>query len=94
MDTNDIYKKVIESAQNIKYIREDVTELKKDMKEETRILKEEMKEEKEACHKRISRIQDVQNLNVGKLSVILVTIGAVILGAVQLVLWFMSKFIK
>jgi len=83
MRINDIYKKVNESARDIKYIREDVTELKKEMKEETK-----------ACHKRISRIEGVQNLNAGKLSVILITIGAIILGAVQLVIWLMSKFVK
>jgi len=83
MEIKDIYDKVIESARDIKYIREDMAEMKEEMKEETK-----------ACHKRISSIEGVQNLNVGKLSVILITIGAVILGAVQVVIWFMSKFIK
>jgi len=83
MQINDIYEKVIESARDIKYIREDVTELKKEMKEET-----------ESCHKRISHIKDVQNLNVGKLSVILITIGAVVLGGVQILIWLLGKFIK
>lgn len=80
MNINDIYQKVIESARDIKYIREDIAELKKEMKEET-----------ETCHKRITQIKDVQNLNVGKLSVILITIGAVILGGVQLLIWLLGK---
>jgi len=83
MQINDIYEKVIESARDIKYIRKDVTDLKKEMKEETK-----------ACHKRISRIEGVQNLNVGKLTVILITIGAVILACAQMLIWFMDKIIK
>lgn len=94
MEIDDIYKKVIESARDIKYIREDIVDLKRELKEETAGIQKEMKEETKSCHKRISQIKDVQNLNVGKLSVILITIGAVILGGVQLLIWVLGKIIK
>lgn len=83
MEINDIYEKVIESAQNIKYMRDDISDMKKEMKEETK-----------ACHKRIDRIKGVQDLNAGKMTVILITIGAVILAGVQALLWFLDKMIK
>lgn len=83
MEIEDIYQKVIESTRDIKYIREDITDLKK-----------ELKEDRVACNKRISLIESVQNLNVGKLSVILVTIGAIVLGGVQILIWGMDKFVK
>lgn len=83
MDTNDIYEKVIESAQDIKYIREDITELKNKMEEDT-----------EACNKRISYMEGMQNLNAGKLTVVLVVIGAIMIAGIQLVIWLMDKIIK
>ena len=83
MEIDDIYRKVIEFGRDIKYMREDIAEMKKEMKEETK-----------ACHKRIDRIKGVQDLNAGKMAVILITIGALILGGVQILIWFLGKFAK
>ena len=83
MGIDEIYTEVIESARDIKHIREDIKDVKTELKEETK-----------ACNKRLSTIEAVQNLNVGKLSVILITIGAVVLGGVQILIWFLGKFAK
>ena len=83
MEIDDIYRKVIEFGRDIKYMREDIAEMKKEMKEETK-----------ACHKRIDRIKGVQDLNAGKMAVVLITIGAVILAGVHALLWFLDKMIK
>ena len=83
MGIDEIYKEVIESASDIKHIREDIVDMKRELNEETK-----------ACNKRISRIEGVQNMNVGKLSVILITVGAVVLGGVQILIWFLGRFIK
>lgn len=83
MGIDEIYKEVTESARDIKHIRGDLQEVKKELKEETK-----------ACNKRLSAVEAVQNLNVGKLSVILIAIGAVILGVVQLLISFLGKCVK
>jgi hypothetical protein len=80
MKIDDLCRKVTESAKDIKYLRGDVAELKRDMKEETK-----------TCHDQITQMKEIQNLNAGKLSVVLITIGAGILGSVQLLIWILGK---
>jgi len=83
MGIDEIYTEVIESRRDIKHLCEDLQDVKKELREETK-----------SCNKRISRMEGVQNLNVGKLSVILIGIGAVVLGGVQIVIWLLGRFIK
>ena len=85
MDRDKIYDSVIEMAGDIRHMREDITDLKSELKEnagsnEKRIIEDE---------KRISDIERIQNLNTGKLAVVLLLIGAGILGIFQfgIMLW-------
>lgn len=94
MGIDEIYKEVTESARDIKHIRGDLADVKRDLKEETKACNKRISAIGDANNKRLAAIEAVQNLNVGKLSVILIGIGAVILGGVQVLLWLLGKFIK
>ena len=83
MEKDNIYEKVIESARDIKYIREDIAELKRELQEST-----------EANEKRITDIEKIQNLNTGKLAIVLMLFGAGILGAFQFALMLWEKIPK
>ena len=83
MDRNLIYDSVIEMASDIRYMREDIKELKRQLKGNT-----------DSYDKRISDIEKIQNLNTGKLGVILIFIGAGIVGILQLAIWSWDKIVK
>jgi len=78
MDQDQIYDSVIEMAGDIRYMREDIADLKRELKENA-----------ESNEKRISDIEKIQNLNTGKLAVVLLLVGAGILGIFQfgIALW-------
>lgn len=83
MDRDKIYDTVIEMGKDIRYMREDISDLKDELKERIDLHEE-----------RISDIEKIQNLNTGKLAVILIFIGAGIVGLTQVLLWSWDKIAK
>lgn len=76
MEKEDIYDRVIEMSRDIKYMREAIQDLKC-----------ELKEDREKTDKRLIYVEKTLQLNVGKISVIMIGIGAAIVGAIQLCFW-------
>lgn len=90
MDKDAFYDSVIEMGKDIRYMRSDILDLKLELKESIKA-NEEKAEIEEA---RISRIEGIQNLNTGKLAVVLVLVGAGILGIFQFALMAWDKIPK
>ena len=90
MDKDKFYDSVIEMGKDIRYMRDDIADLKRELKEnvesnEKRIVGDE---------KRITDIERIQNLNTGKLAVLLLILGAGILGISQFLLMIWDKIPK
>ena len=64
------------------------------MREDVSDLKQELREKMELHEIRISDIEKIQNLNTGKLAVILILIGAAIVGGFQFILMLWDKIPK
>lgn len=83
MDKDMLYDSVIKMGKDIRYMRDDISDLKKDF--------EDMRD---AHNERISSVEKIQNLNTGKLGVIMTFIGVGILGIVQFAIWSWDKIAK
>ena len=83
MDKDTLYRTVIEMGKDIRYMREDIADLKDGVKERI-----------DGHENRITDIEKLQSLNTGKLAVILVLIGTGILGIFQFLFWGWDKIPK
>jgi regulator of replication initiation timing len=90
MEKDEFYDSVIEMSQDIRYMREDIADLKIEVKESRKSNENRMLENE----KRIANIERIQNLNTGKLAVVLLIIGAGIMGVFQVVLTIWDKIPK
>jgi regulator of replication initiation timing len=90
MEKDEFYDSVIEMSRDIRYMREDIADLKIEVKESRKSNENRMLENE----KRIANIERIQNLNTGKLAVVLLIIGAGIMGVFQVVLTIWDKIPK
>ena len=90
MDQETLFRTVIEMGKDLRYMRDDVSDLKRDLKENIESNEENMK----LRDAKIARIEEIQNLNTGKLAVVLVLIGASVLGIFQFILMLWGKMPK
>lgn len=90
MDRDVFYDSVIEMGKDIRYMRDDIADLKEELKENAEANENRMLEDE----KRITDIEKIQNLNTGKLAVVLLLLGAGILGIFQFVLTLWDKIPK
>lgn len=79
MDKETLFRTVIEMGKDIRYMRDDIADLKRELKENANATEKRLMGDE----KRISDIEKIQNLNTGKLAVVLLIIGAGILGIFQ-----------
>jgi len=90
MDKDAFYDSVIEMGKDIRYMRDDIADLKRELKENAELCENRIVEDE----KRISDIEKIQNLNTGKLAVLLLLLGAGILGIFQFILMMWDKIPK
>jgi len=90
MDKDAFYDSVIEMGKDIRYMREEISDLKLELKESAESNEKRITEDE----KRIANIEKIQNLNTGKLAVVLLLVGAGILGIFQFAIMLWDKIPK